>query len=632
MGIVRLWPAILAVFIPGIVLLYLLKQKVNNQKISALNLWKEAFENIQASTPWEKFRNNILMYMQIAALVLLIIALMSPYIKGKGKGYANVLILIDNSASMSGMYTEDETKLETAKEQAADYVNSDDGARFTVLSASATAGLEISGSGDKKRVIDAIENIEATDTAGSLEPGISMVQSFIAAWDSYRVIAFTDSSANVQDIDCEVIDLSVEGNNGALQSLSHTVSIDGAVKVMARVDNYGKDSLSTDVNLYIGKKLYDIQNVTVKPGESGAVYFKDIPKGKYNSIIAGNTPYLMAEINSRDMLAGDNTVYDILNSENDEKILLVTEQNTFLEKALKLMGNHTVEKVPPEDSEVADTDEYSLVVYDSILPGSLPGKGNVIFINPPVTGPGSSLKDWQKEVFKLSGEEGDTKKDNKDKATDINVVKSSVTEYLEDYSFTCLDVTEFKLPSWASGFFSAGGNTAGYIGNYQGRTAAVIGFDLHNTDFPLQTEFPIFMYNLLKETMSTGITEKTVYNAGEAAVIQKKGDAGEAVVTKPDGTKETLGLKDGTAIFGGTSRAGLYSVKEGDGTVYFTVSFPEDESDVSEEAVITSGKNVKTEVKDKVGGNVSRKMVVMPVLALLLILLMAEWHVYRKRL
>ena len=40
MGIIRLWPVALAVFIPGIILLYLLKQKVVNQKISALNLWK----------------------------------------------------------------------------------------------------------------------------------------------------------------------------------------------------------------------------------------------------------------------------------------------------------------------------------------------------------------------------------------------------------------------------------------------------------------------------------------------------------------------------------------------------------------------------------------------------------------
>lgn len=275
MGIVRLWPAVLAVFIPGIVLLYLLKQKVINQKISALNLWKEAYENIQASTPWEKFRNNILMYLQITALVLLIIALMSPYITGSGSEYSNVLIIIDNSASMSGIYREERSKLDEAKEQAAGYVDNND-ARYTVMSASNTADLLISGSADKGRVTDAIDNIEATDIAGSAETAVSMAQSLASTWKGYKVIVFTDSSVNMPDVNCEVADLSVQGENGAIQSLSHAVSEDGSVQVMARVDNYGKNRLDTDVNLYIGEQLYDIQSVTAEAGESSTVYFKNI--------------------------------------------------------------------------------------------------------------------------------------------------------------------------------------------------------------------------------------------------------------------------------------------------------------------------------------------------------------------
>ena len=102
---------------------------------------------------------------------------MSPYIKGRGSEYSNVLVLIDNSASMSGIYSGEETKLDVAKEQASDYVSSNDGARYTVLSASNTSDLLISGSSDKGRVKDAINNIEATDIAGSLENATSMVQS-----------------------------------------------------------------------------------------------------------------------------------------------------------------------------------------------------------------------------------------------------------------------------------------------------------------------------------------------------------------------------------------------------------------------------------------------------------------------
>ncbi len=624
MGIIRLWPVALAVFIPGIILLYLLKQKVVNQKISALNLWKEAYENVQASTPWEKFRNNILMYMQIAALLLLILALMSPYITGSGSEYSNVLIIIDNSASMSGLYSEDESKLDVAKEQAADYVNSNDGTRYTIMTVSNTPELIISGSDDKGRVSDAVNNVETTDIVGSLDQAASMVQSLVAAWKSYKVIAFTDSSANMQNINCEVVDLSIQGNNGAIQSLSHTVSEDGTVKVMARVDNYGSNSLNTDVNLYIGNKLYDIQNVTVEAGESSIVYFKDIASGKYNSILAGNTPYLMAELNSKDMLAGDNIVYDILDNGSENKILLVTDKNTFLEKALKISGSQTIDKVQPKDAEAADIEEYSLVVYDGVLPGELSETGNIIFINPPASDVKKETEGWQKDIF-IYGK--------KSKSSVIRTLKGNVTEYIEDYSFSSLDVLGFKTPKWAKAFFETGSKlSAGYLGNYNGRMVAVIGFDLHNTDFPLQTEFPIFMYNLLRETMSARIAEKSVYNAGEAVSIQKKGKSEKVVVTKPDGTKENYNLEGGTVVFADTIDAGLYSLKEDDGEMYFIVPFPEEESDVLKETVITSDKNTKTDVNKTLSGSISKKMVVLPVLALLLVLLMAEWIVYRKRL
>lgn len=631
MGFVRIWPALLAVFIPGIILLYLLKQKVQNQKISALNLWREAYENIQASTPWEKFRNNILMYMQIAALALLIISLMSPYITGRGSEYSNVLVLIDNSASMSGIYSGGETKLDVAKEQAADYVRSNDGSRYTVLSASNTADILISGSSDKERVKDAIDNIKTADIAGSLENATSMVQSLVSAWNNYKVIAFTDSSANMQNINCEVVDLSVQGENGAIQSLSHTVSEDGTVKVMARVDNYGKSQFSTDVNLYVGKKLYDIQSVTTEPGESSTVYFKDIAAGRYNSILAGSTPYLMAELNSKDMLAGDNTAYDILNGEGGEKILLVASKNTFLEKGLKVSGNRTVDKVLPKDLQAADTNEYSMVVYDGIIPDSIPEDVNIIFINPPASqirtiGDKKVKKEdkWKQDIFIY---------EKKNKSSIVKTLKGNVTNYLDGYSFGCLDVTEFKTPEWAKSFFETDDKlTTGYLGSYNGRMVAVAGFDLHNTDFPLQTEFPIFMYNLLRETMSARIADKIIYNAGEAVSIQKKGKAEKAVVIKPGGGKETLSLDKSTAVFTDTLKAGLYNIKEGGDNVYFTVSFPEDESDVLKETVITSDNKTTANTTKKLSGVISKKMVVTPVLILLLVLLMAEWMVYRKHL
>ena len=117
MGFEHLWPLLFLAFVPGIVLLYLLKQKVQTKKVPALNLWQEAFESVQASTPWEKFRNHLLMYLQIAVLLLLVFAMLMPYIKRKGGETDHVVLCIDTSGSMNGRYKQDSTKLEEAKKQ-----------------------------------------------------------------------------------------------------------------------------------------------------------------------------------------------------------------------------------------------------------------------------------------------------------------------------------------------------------------------------------------------------------------------------------------------------------------------------------------------------------------------------------
>ena len=144
MGFTRLWPMVFLIAIPCIILLYILKQKTREQEISAINLWKTAYMNVQASTPWEKFRNNILMYLQILLMILLILALMSPYIADRNSSGSNVLILIDNSASMGGIYSSETTKLEEAKSQSVDYVRKNNESKYTVISSAGSAVSVIS--------------------------------------------------------------------------------------------------------------------------------------------------------------------------------------------------------------------------------------------------------------------------------------------------------------------------------------------------------------------------------------------------------------------------------------------------------------------------------------------------------
>ena len=79
MGIGSLWPLTLLITIPLVILLYILKRKYREVQVSSSLLWKEAYKNTQANTPWEKLKVNIMMILQILVILLLIFALMSPF-------------------------------------------------------------------------------------------------------------------------------------------------------------------------------------------------------------------------------------------------------------------------------------------------------------------------------------------------------------------------------------------------------------------------------------------------------------------------------------------------------------------------------------------------------------------------
>ncbi len=476
MGIERLWPLALACFIPGIILLYMLRQKAAEQKVPALNLWREAYENARAFAPWEKFYGNILMYMQIAALLLLIAALMSPYIKGAAGTTGKVILIIDNSASMGGLYSGGKTKLDAAKKKAVSYINSAKGAKFTIISSSDAAAVE-AGTFDKKEAADAVYGIENTDKEGSAQSGVDMAASVASAWDEYEAWVYTDADINLGNLDAGTVDLSTYGSNAAVGRLSHSRTDGGRVRTLARVDNHGAADVEIDVSLYVGEEIYDVKHVYVEAGESRAVYFNDMSAGEYRSVLSSDTPYFKAEINSRDMVENDNFAYEVLNEMENEKLLLVSDRNSFLENAARLFGYDSVDKAKPGDVNAA-SGAYSLIIYDGVIPDSLPKKANLIFINPYVSRTAGERKEWERELFKNA---------RVYKNVVISAAACGVTKYIEDYSFSCLKTKTFSVPPWAKSFFIADGSkSAGYFGSSDGRKTAVIGFDLHDSDFALQ--------------------------------------------------------------------------------------------------------------------------------------------------
>ena len=112
------WPLALLSAVPVVIILYLLKPKGKDYRISSNLLWNQLFRNQQSKTFLEKFIHNILMYLQILMILLLVLALMSPYIHREGVSRGNVILVFDTSGSMQHDAGKGRTRMEEALEEA----------------------------------------------------------------------------------------------------------------------------------------------------------------------------------------------------------------------------------------------------------------------------------------------------------------------------------------------------------------------------------------------------------------------------------------------------------------------------------------------------------------------------------
>ena len=79
----------------------------------------------------------------------------------------------------------------------------------------------------------------------------------------------------------------------------------------------------------------------------------------------------------------------------------------------------------------------------------------------------------------------------------------------------CYHVYVYDLPVWATGFLWNGKQCAAYYGEHDGIREVVLGFDLRESDFALQPEFPVFMNHALHYLEDSSLLSQNVYDAGD---------------------------------------------------------------------------------------------------------------------
>src|SRR5689334_3620649 len=101
----------------GIIALYFLKLRRRPVQVPSTLLWKRSLEDLHVNSLFQRLRKNLLLFLQLLAVCLTMLALTAPRIKGSAGQGQRYVIAIDNSASMSANDVKP-TRLARAKEDA----------------------------------------------------------------------------------------------------------------------------------------------------------------------------------------------------------------------------------------------------------------------------------------------------------------------------------------------------------------------------------------------------------------------------------------------------------------------------------------------------------------------------------
>ena len=639
MQFTRLWPLGFLIAIPVLILLYMLKKQNQPKVVSSIFLWQEVYETTYADKPWQKFRKHILLFLQILAIILLVLALMAPHAPWGQSYYKNVIFVIDQSASMNAAYKET-TRLEAAKDWMEHYIEeAGEIAKGYIITAGSSATLALAGSSQKQNLMASIEQINPTYCVSNIEEGIQLAKALgESIQESYEIVVLTDSKV---DMGLEVgryVYFGESGLNGAITLMSHQETDKGLI-VLLQVMNKGNATYVGDVSLYGSGKvlgtetLLDVQEVKLETGESKTLHFELSAEEflSYEDFNEGIS-YLKGDLSVKDALDADNTYYYVPNQSKEGKVLLVTQSNVFLEKALMTLKNCEVYKTN-DISLINQEEHYDLYVLDNQDISVWPKSGNTLLVNSNLEGLettnalANELKTLQQQSTNLQGgqdtNQSRTEKDieHQNQAYRVQGEKENLPDYLSSLSFITNQVMSYKLPHWAKSILQTREGTVGFIGDYTGQKVGVLGFDLWNSDFVLTTDFPLLIQYLGEVLLDTDRVSQYNFTSDESITLRQN-DLQEQLTVK---TLDGKSIKLDKNQLSSTDYLGIYQVEvENEEETLLAVNYPvQTESNLCDGI---SGEEVLGQVGSLRGNNDLTPYFIVLMLGVVLV----EWYFYRK--
>ncbi|MFN4032489.1 MAG: vWA domain-containing protein [Fimbriimonadales bacterium] len=591
-----------------IILLYLLKVRRREVRVPAKFLFPPITTDVRANALFQKLRPNLLLFLQLLAAFLVLAALARPMIQAKGLPGQSVIV-VDNSASMQATDAAP-TRLDAAKNRLRRFVQElNPGEQLAIIEAGAQVRVLSPLTSDKQKLLRAIDQIQPTDTAGNLDEALRLAAALVGKSGESRVVLLSDGAfPSVSDFSAGSAKLIFESLGNSGENLAITAmdvqERNGGFEWFVGIRNFGSQSKQAILEFYANGKLIDARSITVEAGKT---------VGQTLTARQLQEP-LEARLKTDDALESDNRAFRVGVMQKPIRVLIVGEGNFFLERALALEPNVQLSKAPSvpesERGERVGGGEFDLIIFDRTTPVPVKARtvmvikaqgGPIAELGAPVRTPRVAL--WERD--------------------------HPLMRYLELGNLLIDNAPRLKPAPWAKVLAESQQTPLIVAGEHQNRRWVGVGWDLLESDFPLQPAFPIFVANMLRWAVGEqGSATDTTVRTGVPFSLTVDPAETEITVRDPDGRTRTFPVNDGAAVIPALERVGLHTI-EGKKTQLRVAAnlLHSDESDIRPRTRIELGgktvaaQNTLTTLRD----------LWKPIALALLALLMVEWWVFVRR-
>jgi hypothetical protein len=640
------FPAIIAacICVPALLALYLLKLRRRPVRVGSVLFWPKASEDTQANVPLRMIRPSLLLLLHLLALAGLLFAFARPAISGDAADSQRIVLLIDNSASMSAIDAAGQpTRLERAKlraKQLARESRTITGSRAVAVASFALSPEARSGFTNAGSIANAaIDAIEPTDQPGDLSAALAMIETLAstnaendATQEPPTIILLSDGSfaatenalAARSSVRFERIGPAETASLDNVGITAFAVRRDATnlqtIRIFARLQSL-QPGLDVPLTLAHDGNVIERRAVRIGTAESTSpaeyelsLDLTDLPAG-----------IMTLAIDRDDALTSDNLASAILPPATAPRIIVVREATPTSQgpRNATFLLTDVLEELRPQSLRVltpaalaqdaADTSFASsvdLLVFDSV---SLSKIGNIpgLTVSAPSPVREASIF-WNREHPLMRGVTLDAL--TVAKARDVTIADNTAT------------ATRFEAIARSDNrpliALSQVGNTEHIL----------VTFDLIDSNWPLQAGFPIFVANAADYlTRSTQRINAAAFSTAQLASVMLARTTGVTIAGPIDITPPTLTQQQpGTISLGHIPRAGIYIVKgagpTSDRAVAINLVNPLESSLASPQQVQVDGKPIETITT----GSGQREIWHWFVLAAFA-LLAVEWLVYAAR-